>query len=68
VLYHRSEVVELAERGTVSEALATGPEWVQREISAILADNYKRFPEEPDLSDEALGDVEIAGEEKAAAG
>ena len=64
VLYHRQEVVEVAERASVGDALATGPEWVQREISGILAENYKRFEEEPDLSDE----VEIAGEANLAAG
>jgi hypothetical protein len=68
VLYHRSEVVEVAERPSVADALANGPEWVRREISAILAENYKRFPEEPDLSDEALGDVEIEGQDKVMAG
>jgi hypothetical protein len=70
VLYHRQEVVEVGERASVGDAMATGPEWVRREISGILAENYKRFSEEPeaDLSDEALGDVEIAGAEKLAAG
>lgn len=64
VLYRRSEVVEVGERATVGDALATGPQWVQREISAILAENYKRFPDEPEAQDE----VHIEGEEKLAAG
>jgi hypothetical protein len=68
VLYHRSEVVEVANRPSVGDAIATGPEWVQAEVSAILAENYARFPEEPDLSDEALGEVQIEGAEKVAAG
>ena len=68
VLYHRSEVVEVANRASVGDAIATGPEWVQAEVSAILAENYARFPEEPDLSDEALGDVQIEGAEKVMAG
>ena len=68
VLYHRSEVVEVANRASVGDAIATGPEWVQAEVSAILAANYARFQEEADLSDEALGDVEIEGAEKVGAG
>jgi hypothetical protein len=28
--------------------MATGPEWVRREISGILAENYKRFGEDPE--------------------
>jgi hypothetical protein len=67
VLYHRSEVVEVAERPSVADALANGPEWVRREISAILAENYKRFAEaEP--TEEELPEVEIAGEDKVLAG
>ena len=66
-LYHRNEVVQVAERPSVADALGNGPEWVRREISAILAENYKRFAEaEP--TEEELGEVEIAGEEKLAAG
>ena len=68
VLYHRSEIVEIGNRDTVGDAIANGPEWVQREISAILHENYARFPEEPDLSDEALGEVQIEGESKVMAG
>jgi ERF superfamily len=67
VLYHRSEVVEVAERPSVADALANGPEWVRREISEVLAENYKRFAsDEP--TEEELGEVEIAGAEKLAAG
>jgi hypothetical protein len=67
VLYRRSEVVELGERASVGDALATGPQWVQREISAILAENYKRFPDE-DAAGDDLADVEIVGADKVAAG
>lgn len=72
VLYRRDEVVELANRPSVGDAISTGPEWVQAEISAILAENYARFPEESEA--EALDDdpfapgLEIAGQEKLAAG
>jgi hypothetical protein len=48
VLYHRQEVVEVGERASVGEAMATGPEWVRHEISGILAENYKRFGEDPE--------------------
>jgi len=66
VLYRRDEVVEVANRPSVGDAISTGPEWVQREIAAILADNYARFPSEDEPGD--LPEVEIAGEEKMAAG
>jgi hypothetical protein len=65
VLYHRQEVVEVGERASVGDAMATGPEWVRREISGILAENYKRFGEE---SEDEQPELEIAGEEKAASG
>ena len=68
VLYHRAEVVQVAERPSVADALANGPEWVRREISAILAENYKRFVHEDEPTEEELGEVEIAGEEKMASG
>jgi hypothetical protein len=51
VLYHRQEVVEVGERASVGEAMSTGPEWVRREISGILAENYKRFGEEPEVEE-----------------
>lgn len=65
VLYRRWQVVEVGERATVGDALATGPQWVQREISAILAENYRRFPDEPEAPQD---EVHIEGEEKLAAG
>jgi hypothetical protein len=49
----------------VGDALAAGPEWVQREISSILAEAYARFPAEPG---DDLDDVVIAGEDKILAG
>ena len=65
VLYRRAEVVEIGERASVGDALANGPQWVQREISTILATAYKRFPEEPEAE---LPEVAIAGESNLAAG
>ena len=49
----------------LGDALAAGPEWVQREISSILAEAYARFPAEPG---DDLDEVEIKGQEKLAAG
>ena len=65
VLKHRQEVVEIGNKPSVGDAIATAPDWAQREISAILAENYARFPAEPG---DDLDEVEIAGEEKLAAG
>jgi len=65
VLKRRQEVVEIGNKPSVGDAIATAPDWAQREISAILAENYARFPEEP--SDD-LDEVVIAGEEHLAAG
>ena len=65
VLYHKEEVVELGNRASVGDAIASGPPWVRTEVSAILAENYARFPEEP-IDD--LPEVEIAGADKVAAG
>jgi hypothetical protein len=39
--------------------MATGPEWVRREISGILAENYKRFGEDPEGEEPA--EMEKAG-------
>ena len=65
VLRRRQDVVDIGERPSVGKAIATAPDWVRREISAILATNYARFPEEP--SDDP-DEVVIAGEEHLAAG
>ena len=65
VLYHKEEVVELGNRASVGDAIASGPPWVRAEVSAILAENYARFPE-PEA--EELPEVEIEGAEKVAAG
>lgn len=65
VLYRKDEVVELGNRASVGEAIASGPPWVRAEVSAILAENYARFPEE---STDELPEVEIVGADKVAAG
>jgi hypothetical protein len=64
-LKHRQEVVEIGNKPSVGDAIATAPDWAQREISAILAENYARFPEEPG---DDLDEVVIAGEHNLAAG
>ena len=65
VLYSRQEVVEIGERASVTDAIATGPGWVRAEVSKILAENYSRFGEEPE-AEEPTDDLVIHGEEKLA--
>jgi hypothetical protein len=65
VLKRRQEVVEIGNKPSVGDAIATAPDWAQREISAILAENFARFPAEP--ADD-LDEVVIAGEDKILAG
>jgi len=60
VLRSRKEVTQVGERDSVADAIAHGPAWVARETTAILADNYARWPEDDDLV--------IPGEENLAAG
>ena len=70
VVHTLAEVEEIAERSTVGDALATGPAFVQREISAILADGVARFaqPETIDnATPEQLAEVEIEGAKYAGA-
>jgi hypothetical protein len=67
VLRRRSEVVEVADRRSVGDAMVDGPTWVRSEISAILAENYARFPEEDEAIDPDTGEIHIKGEEKAEA-
>jgi hypothetical protein len=67
VLYSRQEVVEIGERASVTDAIATGPGWVRAEVSKILAENYARFGEEPE-AEELPDDLVIHGEEKLGAG
>jgi len=60
VLRSRKEVTQVGGRESVADAIAHGPAWVARETTAILADNYARWPEDDDLV--------IPGEENLAAG
>jgi hypothetical protein len=65
VLKHRQEVVEIGNKPSVGDAIATAPDWARREISAILAENFARFPAEPG---DDLDEIVIEGQEKLAAG
>ena len=78
VVRTREEVEQIAERGTVGDALATGPTWVRQEISAALAGAYGRFlgdtpienvPEHAaDPADHPDGGPRIGGENLVGAG
>jgi hypothetical protein len=46
VLYSRQDVVDVAEKDSVKDALQYGSERVREEVSKILSDGYKRFPED----------------------
>ena len=63
----QDEVVEIAGHASVGSATAKAPEAVKRRLTEILANAYARFAE-PDLSDEALGEIQIEGQAKLAAG
>jgi hypothetical protein len=68
VLYRKEEFVEMANRTSIGDAIANGPDWVRAEISAYLAEGYARFPAEDETTEEELGEVEIEGESKVMAG
>ena len=65
VLKHRQEVVEIGGKDSVRDAIRDAPDRFKRDISAILAEAFERFPAEPG---DDLDEVAIAGEEKLAAG
>ena len=46
VLYSRQDVVDVAEKDSVKDALQYGSERVREEVSKILSDGYKRFPDD----------------------
>ena len=58
----QDEVVEIAGHASVGNATAKAPEAVKRRLTELLANAYARFAE-PDLSDEALGEVEMRSRE-----
>ena len=69
VVQHRQELVEIADpKRMVGKALAEGPDWVKRDISEILAKNFKRFVEAPEEPEGELPEVEIEGERNVMAG
>ena len=65
VLKHRQEVVEIGGKDSVRDAIRDAPDRFKRDISAILAEAFERFPAEPG---DDLDDVVIAGEHNLAAG
>ena len=65
VLRRRQEVVEIGNKDSVGDAIGTAPDLFKREISAILAETFARFPAEPG---DDLDEVVIAGEHNLAAG
>jgi len=65
VLKHRQEVVEIGGKDSVRDAIRDAPDRFKRDISAILAEAFERFPAEPG---DDLDEVAIAGEAKLAAG
>jgi phage recombination protein Bet len=65
VLKHRQEVVEIGGKDSVRDAIRDAPDQFKRDISAILAEAFERFPAEP-VDD--LDEVVIEGQEKLAAG
>jgi hypothetical protein len=64
----QAEVVRISDLKSVKDAAQYAPAEIKQRVSELLADAYARFPAEEDLSDEALGEVEIEGEAKVMAG
>ena len=65
VLKRRQEVVEIGNKPSVGDAIRDAPDRFKRDISAILAEAFERFPAEPG---DDLDEVVIKGEEHLAAG
>ena len=65
VLKHRQEVVEIGGKDSVRDAIRDAPDRFKRDISAILAEAFERFPAEPG---DDLDEVVIEGEHNLAAG
>ena len=64
-LKRRQEVVEIGNKPSVGDAIRDAPDRFKRDISAILAEAFERFPAEPG---DDLDEVVIKGEEHLAAG
>lgn len=65
----REEVEAIGAHITVGNAILNAPPAIKRDISALLADHYKRLADDDgDAASEDLEDVQIAGAEKLAAG
>ena len=62
---HRQEVVEVGNKPSVGDAIRDAPDRFKRDIDAILADAFERFPAEPG---DDLDEIAIKGEEHLAAG
>lgn len=65
VMKHRQEVVEIGNKPSVGDAIRDAPDRFKRDIDAILAEAFERFPAEPG---DDLDEVVIAGEHNLAAG
>jgi hypothetical protein len=65
VLKHRQEVVEIGGKDSVRDAIRDAPDRFKRDIDAILAEAFERFPADPG---DDLDEVAIAGEHNLAAG
>ena len=65
VMKHRQEVVEIGNKPSVGDAIRDAPDRFKRDIDAILAEAFERFPAEPG---DDLDEVVITGEAKLAAG
>jgi hypothetical protein len=65
VMKHRQEVVEIGNKPSVGDAIRDAPDRFKRDIDAILAEAFERFPAEPG---DDLDEVVIAGEDKILAG
>jgi hypothetical protein len=69
VLKRRQEVVEIGGKDSVRDAIRDAPDRFKRDISAILADAFARFPpDETEAVDDDLDELVIAGEHNLAAG
>jgi hypothetical protein len=64
----QATVVVIAGHPSVGTAVAKAPDHVKRRVNELLADAYARFPDEDEPTEEELGEVEIAGEDKVMAG